>query len=433
VTHSCQGWRLVFILIGRRAAKVRIRSVIGASYYNEHVERLGVPRGQRGHPLHFTSRYTTLRISSTASFLIAGMTLMQAATRITRADFGKTRDGAAVSIYTLTNKNGVTARITNYGGIVVSLETGDRNGKMADIVLGFDSVDGYLANPGPFFGALIGRYANRIGHAQFNLDGRMYRVDQNDGQNSLHGGARGFDKRVWTARELSDGGLELTYRSKDGEEGYPGNLTATVTYHLTDARELRIEYAASTDKDTVVNLTNHSYFNLKGAGSGDILEHRLTLDADRFTPVDAGLIPTGELRAVAGTPFDFRKSIAIGARIGADEEQLKLAKGYDHNWVLNEGGEGLKLAARVEDPSSGRTLEVRTTQPGVQFYTGNFLDGSMKGKGGKVYGRRSGFCLETQHFPDSPNKPAFPSTELKPGQTFRSTTVFRFGVEGAKK
>ena len=362
-------------------------------------------------------------------FLMTGATLMHAATTTTRADFGKTRDGVAVSIYTVTNKNGVVARITNYGGILVSLQTPDRKGQMADIVLGFDSLDGYLANPGPFFGALIGRYANRIGHARFTLDGRQYQVDKNDGENSLHGGARGFDKRVWTPRELPEGGLELTYVSKDGEEGYPGNLTATVIYHLADTNELRIDYTASTDKPTVVNLTNHSYFNLKGAGSGDVLEHRVTLEADRFTPVDAGLIPTGELRTVAGTPFDFRKAAAIGGRIGASDEQLKLGRGYDHNWVLNRKGAGLTLAARVEEPSTGRVLEVLTTQPGVQFYTGNFLDGSIKGKGGKVYGHRSGLCLETQHFPDSPNKPSFPSTELKPGQKFQSSTVFRFSAK----
>jgi aldose 1-epimerase len=353
---------------------------------------------------------------------------MQAATSIQRADFGKTRDGVAVSVYTLTNKSGLTARITNYGGIVVSLMAPDRNGKMADVVLGFDSLDGYLQNPGPFFGALIGRYGNRIGHARFTLDGHVYQVDRNDGENSLHGGARGFDKRVWTPRELTDGGLELTYLSADGEDGYPGNLRATVAYHLTDANELRIDYAASTDKDTVVNLTNHSYFNLKGAGTGDILDHRLMLNADRFTPVDAGLIPTGELRAVAGSPFDFRSAASIGARIEANDEQLKIGKGYDHNWVLNRGSDGLVMAARVEEPSTGRILEVRTTQPGVQFYTGNFLDGTIKGKGGKVYGRRSGFCLETQHFPDSPNRPAFPTTELKPGQKYQNTTVFRFAI-----
>jgi aldose 1-epimerase len=352
---------------------------------------------------------------------------MQAATPIRRADFGKTKDGAAVSVYTLTNKNGLTARITNYGGIVVSLMVPDRNGKLADVVLGFDSLDGYQ-NTGPFFGALIGRYGNRIGHARFTLDGRVYQLDKNNGENSLHGGARGFDKRVWTPRELPDGALELTYLSKDGEEGYPGNLRATVTYHLTDANELRIDYEATTDKNTVVNLTNHSYFNLKGAGTGDILDHRLMLNADRFTPVDAGLIPTGELRAVAGSPFDFRTATAIGARIEANDEQLKIGMGYDHNWVLNRGSDALPLAARVQEPSTGRILEVRTTQPGVQFYTGNFLDGTIKGKGGKAYGRRSGLCLETQHFPDSPNQPAFPTTELKPGQKFQSTTVFGFAT-----
>ncbi len=379
---------------------------------------------------YLTSRFKTLQTA--AVFLMAGVTVMHAATPIQKADFGRTRDGAPVSVYTLTNKNGLRARISNYGGIVVSLEAPDRNGKMADVVLGFDSLDGYLQNA-PFFGALIGRYANRIGNARFTLNGHLYQLDRNNGENSLHGGARGFDKRVWTARELTDGGLELTYLSKDGEEGYPGNLQATATYRLTDANELRIDYAATTDKDTVVNLTNHSYFNLKGAGMGDILDHRVMLNADRFTPVDAGLIPTGELRPVAGSPFDFRGSTAIGARIETNDEQLKLGRGYDHNWVLNRSSDGLTLAARVEEPATGRVLEVRTTQPGVQFYTANFLDGTIKGKGGKVYGRRSAFCLETQHFPDSPNKPAFPTTELKPGQRFQSTTVFLFGTERGQK
>jgi aldose 1-epimerase len=386
---------------------------------------MGIPRRTFDNS-HIISRYTSVRKPWEVILLIAGAILMQAATTTTRADFGRTRDGVAVSIYTLTNKNGIKVRITNYGGILVSLDAPDRKGAMADIVLGFDSLDGYQANPGPFFGALIGRYANRIGHARFSLDGRQYQVDKNDGENSLHGGARGFDKHVWTPRELPDGGLELKYLSADGEEGYPGTLTATVTYHLTDANELRIDYAATTDKDTVVNLTNHSYFNLKGAGSGDVLGHLVTLHADRFTPVDTGLIPTGELRSVAGTPFDFRKSTAIGAGINGDDEQLKLGKGYDHNWVLNRTGAALSPAARVEEPSTGRVLEVLTTQPGIQFYTANFLDGSIRGKGGEVYARRNAFCLETQHFPDSPNKPAFPSTELKPGQKFQSTTVFRF-------
>jgi aldose 1-epimerase len=352
------------------------------------------------------------------------MATMQGA-KLVSGDFGKTREGAPVRIYTLTNKYGVQATITNYGGRIVSLKVPDKKGAMADVVLGFDSIEGYL-NENPYFGALIGRYANRIGHAQFTLDGVLYKVPKNDGDNSLHGGTRGFDKVVWTAREMKDGGLEFSYLSKDGEEGYPGNCKVTVIYHLTDANELKIEYAASTDKDTVVNLTNHSYFNLKGGG--DILGHRLTLNAPLFTPIDSGLIPTGELKPVAGTPFDFRTSTAIGARIEQNDEQLKLGKGYDHNWVIDKKrvGPDLTLAARVEEPESGRVMEVWTTQPGIQFYTGNFLDGTIKGKGGKVYARRSALCLETQHFPDSPNKPAFPSVVLKPGMEFKSTTVYRF-------
>jgi aldose 1-epimerase len=354
--------------------------------------------------------------------LIACAVAMNAA-KLVSGDFGKTREGAAVRIYTLTNKNGVEATITNYGGRVVSLKVPDKKGVMGDVVLGFDSLEGYL-NENPYFGALVGRYANRIGHAQFTLNGMLYKVPKNDGENALHGGLRGFDKVVWTPRELPDGGLELTYLSKDGEEGYPGNCKVTVVYHLTDDNELKIEYAASTDKATVINLTNHSYFNLKG--SGDILGHLLTLNADRFTPVDGGLIPTGELKAVAGTPFDFRKSAAIGERIDQGDEQLKLGKGYDHNWVLNKKAFELSLAARVEDPGSGRVMEVRTTEPGIQFYTGNFLDGSIKGKKDIVYARRSALCLETQHFPDSPNKPKFPPAVLKAGAEYKSTTVYKF-------
>jgi aldose 1-epimerase len=364
---------------------------------------------------------------TTAALLgIAGTVTLHAATKVSDSDFGKTREGVAVRIFTLTNAKGMRARITNYGGIVVSLVAPDRNGTMADVLLGFDSLQGYLDNPGPYFGALIGRYGNRIGHARFTLNGVEYKLEKNDGENSLHGGQRGFDKVVWTPRALSDGGLELTCLSKDGEGGYPGNLKVTVVYHLADANELHIDYAATTDKDTVINLTNHSYFNLKGAGEGDILGHLVTLNADRFTPVDAGLIPTGELRAVSGTPFDFRKPAPVGARISRNDEQLKIGRGYDHNWVLNRKGNGASLAARVEEPASGRVLEVLTTEPGVQFYTGNFLDGTIKGKGGKTYGPRYGLCLETQHFPDSPNKPNFPSAVLKAGAQFRSTTVFRF-------
>jgi aldose 1-epimerase len=363
-----------------------------------------------------------------ATVLLLGTINMNAATKLTSTDFGRTGDGVNARIFTLTNKNGLEARITNYGGIVVSLKTSDRNGAMADVVLGFDTLAGYISSPSPYFGALIGRYGNRIGHARFTLDGVEYKLAANNGENSLHGGTHGFNEKIWTPRELPDGGLELTYLSKDGEEGYPGNLKTIVTYRLTDDNSLTIDYSATTDKDTVLNLTNHSYFNLKGAGQCDILGHMLTLTADRFTPVDAGLIPTGELRAVSGTPFDFTKSTAIGSRIERNDEQLKLGKGYDHNWVLNNFNKpgNSALAARVVEPTSGRVMEVYTTQPGIQFYTGNFLDGTIKGKGGKAYQQRYGFCLETQHFPDSPNKPSFPSTVLKPNQKFHSTTVFKF-------
>ncbi len=348
---------------------------------------------------------------------------------IKRADFGKMPDGQSVELYTLTNRNGMQVAITNYGGKVVKLLVPDRQGKMADVALGFDDLKGYLGND-PFFGTLVGRYANRIGNARFKLDGVEYKLEANDGRNSLHGGSHGFDKKVWKAKELpgAEPGLELTCLSKDGEESYPGNLSATVVYTLTNKNALRIDYKATTDKDTVVNLTNHSYFNLAGQGNGDILGTELTINADRFTPADSTLIPTGELRKVEGTPLDFRQLTPIGARINADDEQMKFGKGYDHNFVLNRKGPGLVLAARAIDPRSGREMDVYTTQPGVQFYTGNFLDGSVKGKGGVAYAKRSGFCLETQHFPDSPNKPNFPSAELKPGQTYHEITVFKFSV-----
>ncbi len=348
---------------------------------------------------------------------------------IQRSTFGKMADGETIDLFTLTNRNGMKVSITNYGARVVSILVPDRHGKMGDIVLGFDNLEGYLGN-NPYFGAIVGRYGNRIAQARFTLDGVTYKLAQNDGQNSLHGGLKGFDKVVWKARELSGArpAVELTYLSKDGEEGYPGNLSVKVVYTLEDDNALRIDYTATTDKDTVLNLTNHSYFNLAGQGNGDILKHLLMINADRFTPIDATLIPTGELRSVQGTPFDFRKPAAIGARINQDNEQLKFGKGYDHNFVLNRPGRGLELAARATDPESGRVLEVLTTQPGIQFYSGNFLDGTIHGKGSKVYGHRSAFCLETQHFPDSPNHPKFPTTELKPGQTYRETTVFRFST-----
>ena len=360
---------------------------------------------------------------------IVAAAAMHAAT-ITSADFGKMPDGTQIHIYTLSGA-GLSARISDYGGAIVSIEAPDRAGKLADVVNGFDTLDGYIANPTQYFGATIGRYGNRIANGRFTLNGVAYKLPINNAPNSLHGGDNGFFRRVFKSRALPDGGLELTYLSKDGEEGYPGNLNVTIAFHLTDAKELKIDYAATTDKDTVVNLTNHSYFNLKGAGSGDVLGHLVVLNADRYTPVDSTLIPTGELAGVAGTPFDFRKATAIGARIDQANEQLKIAGGYDHNWVLNKSGNALTLAARVEEPTSGRTMEVYTTEPGLQFYTGNFLDGTVKGKGGKVYTRRAAFCMETQHYPDSPNHPAFPTTVLKPGQHYQSTTAYRFGTAPA--
>jgi aldose 1-epimerase len=344
--------------------------------------------------------------------------------------YGKMPDGTPVDLYTLTNAKGMQVGIITYGGAVASLTAPDRSGKYADVVLGMDSLAGYQHQTS-FFGALIGRYGNRIGNAQFQLDGKTYHLPKNDGQNTLHGGPDGFDKHVWTAKELHGAGgpsLELTYVSKDGEEGFPGTLTAKVVYTLTAENGLRIDYTATTDKDTVVNLTNHSYFNLAGAGEGTVLDHQVMIDADRFTPVDSGLIPTGELKPVKGTPFDFTKATPIGARIGTDDQQLKYGKGYDHNWVLNGGGSGLHKAAEVYEPKTGRVLDVWTTQPGLQFYTGNFLDGTVRGKGGKAYPFRGAFCMETQHFPDSPNKPSFPTTELKPGQTYHATTEYRFSA-----
>lgn len=341
-----------------------------------------------------------------------------------KESWGKLPDGRAVDLYALTNGKGLEARIVDWGGIVVSLKVPDKSGAPVDVVLGFDALAPYIANKG-YLGALIGRYGNRIAHGQFKLEGVAYKVPKNDGDNSLHGGADGFNKKLWTAKENGNN-LELTYLSKDGEEGYPGDLTSTVTYSLTGDNGLRIDYRATTTKTTVLNLTNHSYFNLAGQGEGDILGHEIEIVADRFTPVDAGLIPTGALQPVEGTPFDFRKPFVIGARINDDNEQLKLGRGYDHNFVLNRKGGSLELAARVREPKSGRVMEVLTDQPGVQFYTGNFLDGTLTGKGGKVYQKRYALCLETQHFPDSPNHPAFPSTELKPGAEYRTSTVYRF-------
>jgi aldose 1-epimerase len=342
--------------------------------------------------------------------------------QVTKQPFGKTPDGTPVDVYTL--KNGaLEARIITYGGIVISLKVPDKSGKSADVVLGYDSLDGYLVK-GPYFGAIIGRYGNRIAGGKFALDGKTYSIPPNDGPNALHGGPRGFDKVVWKAKEIPHG-IELSHVSPDGDQGFPGTLTALVRYTLS-GKDLKIEYSATTDKNTVLNLTNHSYFNLAGQGNGDILTHQVKLNAGRFTPVNDVLIPTGELATVEGTPFDFRKSTAVGARINDDNEQLRRGKGYDHNWVLDSGGGKLAEAAEVYEPTTGRVMQVWTDQPGVQFYTGNFLDGTITGKDGKVYQQRAALCLETQHFPDSPNHPNFPSTELKPGQKYHTVTIYRF-------
>jgi aldose 1-epimerase len=354
-------------------------------------------------------------------------TSVEVKTNVTKQLVGKMPDGTPIDLYALADGR-IEARIMNYGGYLVSLKVPDRSGKLEDVVLGFDTLDQYVtnnySNNTAFLGPLVGRYANRIAHGSFTLDGRKYSLPLNNGENSLHGGPHGFHNQVWKAKSVTNG-VELSYLSKDREEGYPGDLSVVVRYTLTDGA-LRIEYSATTDKPTVLNLTSHSYFNLAGQGQGNILDHRLTLHASRFTPVDANLIPTGELREVASTPLDFRKSTRIGERIDADNEQLHLGKGYDHNWVLDKKGRTLAEAAEVYEPTSGRVLKVLTTEPGIQFYSGNFLDGTIKGKGGTPYVRRSGLCLETQHFPESPNHPNFPSTELKPGEHYHSVTVYSF-------
>ena len=385
-------------------------------------------------------QFVTLATAGLTLSCLVGCTTMSSKSHppITKADFGQTPDGTPVQIYTLRNANGAEARIMTYGGIVQSLKVPDKSGHFADVVLGFDNLEGYV-NPNyvkncPYFGALIGRYGNRIANGQFTLEGKTYHLPKNNGPNCLHGGIVGFDKVVWTARPMdtSEGpALILTYLSKDGEEGFPGNLMVTAIYTLTDDNALKLEFSATTDKPTVVNLTHHSYFNLKGQGNGDILHHQVYINADKFTPVDSNLIPTGELRPVAGTPFDFLTPTAIGARINdTNNEQIKYAGGYDDNWVLNKPAPGaLSLAARVVEPTTGRTMEVWTTSPGMQFYTGNFLDGTLTGKDGKVYKHRYAFCMEPQHYPDSPNHPDFPTTELKPGQTYHNTIIYKFGVE----
>jgi aldose 1-epimerase len=350
---------------------------------------------------------------------------------VTRTTSAAQVNGKAIEIFTLTNAAGVEVKAISYGGIITSWRVPDRGGQTADIVLGYDDPAGYLKDNSPYLGAIIGRYGNRIGKAQFALDGRSYALAANNDAHHLHGGRTGFDKVSWDGQTLKGGGgvgVAFSRTSVDGEEGYPGNLKTRVTYTLTDKNELIVAYEATTDKPTIVNLTQHTYFNLAGQGSGDILGHELRINADRFTPVDAGLIPTGELAPVDKTPLDFRKPTMIGLRIESDHPQMQFGAGYDHNWVLARSGPGLSLAAEVYESRSGRTLQVRTTEPGLQFYSGNFLDGSITGKDGRVYNRRYGFCLETQHFPDSPNKPTFPSTTLRPGATYRSRTVFTTGV-----
>lgn len=354
------------------------------------------------------------------------MSTAVASATVTSSPFGKLPDGSPVEAYTLSSPS-VQVKIITYGARVVSLTTKDRDGKAADIVLGYSSVTPYVDGKNFYFGVVPGRYANRIANGKFTLEGKPYQLTVNDGTNTLHGGTNGFDKRNWTAKEIPDG-VEFSLVSPDGDQGFPGTLTAHVKYIL-HGETVRIEYSATTDKPTVVNLTNHSYFNLSGEGSPSILNDKLTLDADKYTPVDARLIPTGVLAPVAGTPFDFTHPTTIGERIDQDNAQLKFAGGYDQNWVVRGTPGQLRPAAKVYDPASGRVLTVETTEPGIQFYTGNFLDGSATGKSGKPYVKRSALCLETQHFPDSPNEPGFPSTELKPGQTYHSVTTWTFSVE----
>jgi aldose 1-epimerase len=357
--------------------------------------------------------------------LLMMTTAMAARGSVTKAEFGKMPDGTTVDLYTLKGE-GIEASIMTYGARVVSIKTADRDGKMANVVLGYSALDGYLADKTTYFGAIVGRYGNRIAFGKFSIDGHNYQVPTNNNANSLHGGTVGFDKLVWQGRAIADG-VEMTLVSKDGDQGYPGTLTVHVRYTVHHGA-LRIDYSVSTDKATVVNLTNHSYFNLAGDGKGTILGNELMLPADTYTPVDAGLIPTGVLAPVEGTPFDFRKATVIGARIHDANDQLKIAGGYDHNWVLRGKNGEVKTAARVYDPTSGRVLTVTTTEPGVQFYTSNFLDGTKFGKAGEGHGKNSALCLETQHFPDSPNHPSFPTTELKPGETLHSMTTFTFST-----
>ncbi|MCK2218811.1 galactose mutarotase [Actinomadura sp. ATCC 31491] len=349
---------------------------------------------------------------------------------VTRKHFGTLSDGTKVDVYTLRNARGMRVRILTYGGIIQSIEVPDAAGRYANVTLGFDNLSDYVKKS-PYFGAIVGRYANRIAKGRFTLDGRTYRLATNDGPNHLHGGVKGFDKRVWAASPFERGGsagLALTYTSRNGEEHYPGTLRVRVVYTLTPGNEIRMDYRATTTRPTIVNLTNHAYFNLRGEGNGTILGHRMQINASRYTPVGKTLIPTGKIARLAGTPLDFRRPTAIGARIGSKNQQITFGGGYDHNYVLDRGGHGLTLAAKVVEPSSGRVLEVVTDQPGVQFYSGNFLDGTLRGTGGRLYPKRSGFTLESQHYPDSPNHGNFPSTVLRPGDVYRTTTIYAFST-----
>jgi aldose 1-epimerase len=344
---------------------------------------------------------------------------------IQKTSYGKLPDGREVDLYTLTNAGGMRVKLTNYGAITVSVEVPDRAGKLADVTLGYDTLDGWLTSTS-YFGATVGRYANRIAKGKFTLDGQTYTLATNNGENALHGGLKGFDKVLWNAEPVKTPnavGVKFTYLSKDGEEGYPGNLNVTALYTLTNDNEFKVEFSATTDKPTVVNLAHHTYWNLAGAAAGDILGHELMLAADQFTPVDAGLIPTGELAPVKGTPMDFTQPTAIGARIA------QVPGGYDHNYVLRNQAGQVALAARVVEPKTGRVMEILTDQPGIQFYSGNFLDGTVKGKGGVVYQKHQGFCLETQHYPDSPNQPKFPPVVLRPGETYKHTMIHKFSAK----
>jgi aldose 1-epimerase len=382
--------------------------------------------------MNFSTFFMAIRITMLATLMLFSFIATDARPSVTKASFGKMPDGAAVDIYTLTNSKGMEARVIAYGGEIVSLKTPDRNGRFDDVVLGYDTLEAYLAEK-TYIGALIGRYGNRIAKGKFTLNGKEYSLARNNGENHLHGGLKGFDKVVWTVGKTSTdkngASIVLTYFSKDGEEGYPGNLTVKVVYTVTENNELKIDYFATADKDTVVNLTQHSYFNLAGPASQDILNHVLYINADKFTPTDATSIPTGFLQPVKGTPMDFNIPTAIGRRIEQDDRQLKWALGYDHNWVLNKGGTEPSLAARVTEPTSGRVMEVLTTEPGIQFYSGNYLDGTETGKGSRVHKKRLAFCLETQHYPDSPNHPDFPTTVLKKGQKYATTTIYRFSAK----